>query len=95
MDGRQIREEKEYRRKAHTFIFDSCRALNAKALVIAAAMTICQRYFSQVSFRKIDRNVSVRRLACLGHRVSSRDPILAERLRLDLDRVPGAARTID
>lgn len=56
--SRLISEEKEYRRKAHTFIFDSCRALQAKALVIAAAMTICQRYFSQVSFRKIDRNVS-------------------------------------
>lgn len=57
LDGRLISEEKEYRRKAHTFIYDSCRALQAKALVIAAAMTICQRYFSQVSFRKIDRNV--------------------------------------
>lgn len=51
-------EEKEYRKKAHTFIYDSCQLLKTKALVIAAAQTICQRYFSQVSFRKIDRNVS-------------------------------------
>lgn len=57
LDCRLISEEMEYRKKAHTFIFDCCQLLRAKALVIAAAMTICQRYFSQVSFRKIDRNV--------------------------------------
>ncbi|CAB1100525.1 unnamed protein product [Ectocarpus sp. CCAP 1310/34] len=55
-DNMNDSEEKEYRRKAHTFIYDCCQVLRAKALVIAAAMTISQRYFSQVSFRKIDRS---------------------------------------
>lgn len=53
-----MEEEKVLRKKSQVFVFDCCKVLQTKSLVMCAAMTICQRYFSQVSFRKINRVVS-------------------------------------
>lgn len=56
--ARSMEEEKVLRKKTQVFIFEVCKFLKAKSLVMAAAMTICQRYFAQVSFRRIVRIVS-------------------------------------
>ncbi|CAM9435093.1 unnamed protein product [Laminaria digitata] len=54
-DNISMEEEKVLRKKSQVFVFDCCKVLQTKSLVMCAAMTICQRYFSQVSFRKINR----------------------------------------
>lgn len=57
MSIRSMEEEKVLRKKTQVFVFDCCKMLKTKSLVMCAAMTICHRYFSQVSFRRINRVV--------------------------------------
>lgn len=54
-------EEKACRWKTQTFIFESCKMLKARLIVMTTSTAMCQRYFSMVSLRSIDRKVRVRR----------------------------------
>lgn len=55
---RSMDEERVLRKKSQVFVFDCCKHLGVPVLVMSAAASICQRYFTQVSFRKVDRVVS-------------------------------------
>ena len=57
---RSRHDEKLKKRRVHDFIFECGEHLDMKTLVMAAASTICQRYYAQRSLRGIPTYVSTR-----------------------------------
>ena len=55
---RSVREEKETKKGVHAFLIKCAKQMRMETVVIAAAATMCQRYYALVSMRKIHRFVS-------------------------------------
>ncbi|CAN0002171.1 unnamed protein product [Ectocarpus sp. 6 AP-2014] len=67
--AKQLRYDKEHRAQAHKVMLEICKRLKTKAVVIAGAMTIHQRFLALVSFTEINLHDTVAASVLLASKV--------------------------